>query len=144
MRAHLVALAVSLAAAVSTYGPAQTPTTLGCTDTGTGYLYCLPAPGADSNRNENPRERMNRESVQRGINALVPPQPSPQELAERAVGLAIASNPQQSGEDQLDYTIRVTRIARDGIYQRSPQAAGILLNRLVELENMKLQRGSTK
>jgi hypothetical protein len=83
---------------------------------------------------------MNRETIQRGVNTLAPPQSAPEELADRAAGLTIANYPQQSGEDDLDYTIRVTRLARDAISQRSPPAAAILLSRLVQLEDTKLHR----
>jgi len=134
-------IAISFAAAVIGRGlqlPAVAQTTIPCTNTGMGYLHCLPPIG--SSNGEGAASRMNRETVERGVNRLFPPPPSSQELADRAVGRAMAANPQQSSEDEIDYQIRVTRMARDGIAQQSWQAGMMLSNRLVELENLQLRK----
>ena len=134
-------LILSFAAALlgcALHSQALAQTVLPCTDTGAGYLYCMPPIGG--NGGESAADRMNRESVQRGVNTMFPRPPTSQELADTAVGRAIAANPQQAGEDFTDYTLRVTRIARDGVAQRSPQASIILTSRLVELEDMKFRK----
>jgi hypothetical protein len=126
----VLATAISAGTAMRVQGQAAP-----CADTASSSVKCL-RPAAQDGAADGAFE-MNGHSAESGGNSRVSPQPSPQQLADSAVGHAIAANPQRAGENQLDYTIRVTRIARESVAQRSPQAATILLNRLEELEDMK-------
>jgi hypothetical protein len=56
----------------------------------------------------------------------------------------MVNNPRQAGEDQVDYVVRVTRIARDEIAKRNPQAETFLQNRLAEIEDLKNQVQSAR
>jgi hypothetical protein len=126
----ILAASVSAGTAMQVHGQAAP-----CTNTGSSSVKCLP-PAAQDNVAAGAYE-VSGQNGDSGSNPLVPPQLSPQQLADSAVGHAISANPQKDGENQIDYTIRVTRIARESVVQRSPQAATILLNRLEELEDMK-------
>jgi hypothetical protein len=131
MRPLVLVLATSIAAGTAVQVQGQAP----CANPAPSSVKCPPAAAQDGAADG--AFEMNRQNAESGGNSLVPPQPSPQQLADSAVGHAIAANPQKAGENQIDYTIRVTRIARESVAQRSPQAATILLNRLEELEDMK-------
>lgn len=126
----ILAASVSSGATVQVHGQVAP-----CTNTGSSSVKCLP-PAAQGDAATGGYE-VSGQNGDSGGNPFVSPQPSPQQLADSAVGHAISANPQKAGEDQIDYTIRVTRIARESVAQRSPQAATILLNRLEELEDMK-------
>jgi len=134
MRPLVLILAASVSAGTATQVHGQAAPAP-CANTGSSSVKCLP-PAAQDGAAAGAYETSGQEG-DNGGNPFVSPQPSPQQMADSAVGHAISANPQKDGENQIDYTIRVTRIARESVAQRNPQAATILLNRLEELEDMK-------
>ena len=90
-----------------------------------------------------PQDRMAAAAQMNGI-FNISPEMQQQRAGQQAVQQVMASTPQDDGEDQIDYQMRLTQRARDALIATNPGAASQLNTKLLALKEAQLQQGLLK